>query len=177
MQAYSWPHAPNPLSFLGKLRERTGLDFDLPSEAQWEFAARAGHGSGSWGDGSPILNSDSDENLARLGSYARSDEQGTTVVGTYAPNDWGLYDMQGNVWEWCLDWSKDDISAFGGTANVDPANGLNLLSGEAGEMRVVRGGGWGDKAGLCRPAYRLALVPWDTWRTRGIRVVYTAGLK
>ena len=177
VRSYSWPHAPNPRSFLGKLRERTGLDFDLPSEAQWEFAARAGHGSGSWGDGSPILNTDSDGNLARLGCYARTDDQGTTVVGTFAPNDWGLYDMQGNVWEWCLDWSKDDISAHCGATNVDPNDGSKLLSGEAGEKRVARGGCWGDRAQYSRPAYRLALDPWGTWRTYGVRVVCTAGLK
>lgn len=177
VRGYSWPHAPNPVSFLGRLRQRTGLDFDLPSEAQWEFAARAGHGSGSWGDGSPILNSDSDANLDRLGSYARTDEQGTTVVGTFAPNDWGIYDMQGNVWEWCLDWAEDDISGLGGAVNVDPANGLNLLSGGAGEKRVMRGGCYAEKAWYGRPACRLAVTPWDTWRIRGVRVVCTAGLK
>ena len=69
--AYNWPADPNPNSFLGKLKTKTGIYFDLPSEAQWEFAARAGNGDTKWGDGSGILNGDSDANLNLLGRYER----------------------------------------------------------------------------------------------------------
>jgi len=103
--AYDWPADPNPGSFLGLLRTKTGIDdFDLPSEAQWEFAARAGNGDTKWGDGSGILNADKDENLDLLGRYERDGGKvqngtsyanpaqscgatnGTAIVGSYAPN-------------------------------------------------------------------------------------------
>ena len=123
--SYNWPADPNPLSFLGLLRLKTNIDFDLPSEAQWEFAARAGNGVGYWNDGSVILNTNPDANLKVLGRYqynggkVRSGTSyvdpattcgvtnGTAIVGSYAPNTWGLYDTAGNVWEWCLDWYED----------------------------------------------------------------------
>lgn len=136
--AYDWPADPNPDSFLGKLRTNTGIDFDLPSKAQWEFAARAGNGDTKWGDGSGILNTDTDANLNKLGRYQRNGGQilkgssysnpaqscgatnGTAIVGSYAPNSWGLYDTAGNVYEWCLDWYDDNIAALGGKVNINP---------------------------------------------------------
>lgn len=86
-----YPADPYGDSFLGLLRTKTGLDFDLPSEAQWEFAARAGNGEGCWGDGSAILSAGADENLNRLGRYSKNGGStiGTAVVGSYAPNAWG----------------------------------------------------------------------------------------
>ena len=161
----SWPKKPNPSSFLGLLRSKTGLDFDLPSEAQWEFAARAGNGVGYWNDGSAILNTNPDDNLKLLGRYERNGGKvlsgtsyvdpaascgatnGTSIVGSYAPNAWGLYDMHGNVWEWCLDWYADDITAHGGKVNIDPATPANTLSGASGAGRVRRGGSWINVAG------------------------------
>ncbi len=100
------------------MKARTGIYFDLPSEAQWEFAARAGHGSGYWGDGTAVKNADTDANLGELGRYKNNgggtattatlepSAGGTDIVGSHKPNDWGLYDMHGNVWEWCLDWYR-----------------------------------------------------------------------
>ena len=162
--AYDWPADPNPNSFLGKLRTKSGLDFDLPSEAQWEFAARAGNGDTKWGDGSGILNGDADANLNLLGRYERDGGKvlngssyanpaqscgatnGTAIVGSYAPNAWGLYDMHGNVWEWCLDWYEDNISAHGGAVNIDPSAPAKTLSGASGAGRVGRGGSWTNAA-------------------------------
>ena len=194
--AHDWPNDPNPSSFLGKLRTKTGIDdFDLPSEAQWEFAARAGNGDTKWGDGSGILNADKDENLDLLGRYERDGGKvqngtsyanpaqscratnGTAIVGSYAPNAWGLYDMHGNVWEWCLDWYADDITAHGGKVNIDPATPANTLSGASGASRVRRGGSWGIAAGNCRPAYRNNGAPTDRYNSSGFRVVCTAGLQ
>ena len=194
--AYNWPADPNPNSFLGKLRTKSGLDFDLPSEAQWEFAARAGNGDTKWGDGSGILNADKDENLDLLGRYERNGGKvqsgssyanpaqscgatnGTAIVGSYAPNDWGLYDTAGNVWEWCLDWYEDNINAHGGKVNIDPATPANTLSGASGAIRVMRGGSWSYAAGYCRPAFRSSSTPTSrNYINGGFRVVCTAGLQ
>ena len=193
--AYDWPADPNPSSFLGKLRTKTGIDFDLPSEAQWEFAARAGNGDTKWGDGSGILNSYADANLDKLGRYQRNGGQvlsgssyanpaqscgatnGTAIVGSYAPNDWGLYDTAGNVWEWCLDWYADDITAHGGKVNIDPATPANTLSGASGANRVSRGGSWIYAAGFCRPAFRSRDPPSNRLSYTGFRVLCSAGLR
>ena len=194
--AHDWPNDPNHSSFLGKLRTKTGIDdFDLPSEAQWEFAARAGNGDTKWGDGSGILNADKDENLDLLGRYERNGGKvqngtsyanpaqscgatnGTAIVGSYAPNAWGLYDMHGNVWEWCLDWYADDITAHGGKVNIDPATPANTLSGASGATRVRRGGCWIYAAGGCRPACRFNITPTYRGDASGFRVLCSAGLR
>ena len=193
--AYDWPHDPNPGSFLGLLRTKTGLDFDLPSEAQWEFAARAGNGDTKWGDGSGILNTDKDGNLDMLGRYERNGGKvlsgssyaipaqscgaanGTAIVGSYAPNAWGIYDMHGNMWEWCLDWYEDNINAPGGKVNIDPAAPANTLSGASGANRVLRGGSWSDAAGYCRPAFRNRIMPTYRGNSCGFRVACQAGLQ
>ena len=181
--AYDWPAAPSPVSFLGLLRAKTGIDFDLPGEAQWEFAARAGHGVGYWGDGSAIRNTDPDDNLNLLGRYQHNGgkigpnhatapsydcgvENGTAIAGTYAPNSWGLYDMCGNVWEVCLDFYVDDITKLDGAINT-----------EASAIRTRRGGSWNFVTTTCRPAYRAATGGATRHGETGFRVVCTAGLK
>lgn len=200
--SYNWPAAPNPNSFLGKLHTRTGIVFELPSEAQWEFAARAGRGDMKWGDGSTILSSDEDANLNLLGRYkynggmirngttytippdvaACGVENGTAIVGSYNPNDWGIYDMHGNLIEWCLDWLDYHIESFDGTGllNIDPNDSTKSLSGKVGgddNCRIMRGGGWASKAADCRSAVRSYFSPSMRNVQFGFRVVCTAGLR
>jgi len=119
-------------SFLGKLKAKIRVTFDLPTEAQWEYACRAGTSS-------PFNNGASGaSDLKLLGrhSYNRDDGHGAysehTMVGSYLPNAWGLYDMHGNVVEWCLD-------GFG-ELNSDPA--IDWTGADSGGYRVLRGGCW-----------------------------------
>ena len=134
-----WPasSAVDASSFLGRLRAKTGLEFDLPTEAQWEYACRAGTTTKYyWGD-------------AMDDAYAwyLDNSDSTNPVGTRLPNAWGLYDMGGNVWEWCRDWYG--TLAYG----ADPAGSAS------GSYRVERGGGWSGYSDYCTSSYRSSLDP------------------
>ena len=131
VEQVSWEDAQQ---FIGKLNERVGLNLVLPTEAQWEYACRAGTET-RYAFGDSITTDD-----ARFDS-----EDGTVDVKSFNPNPWGLYDMHGNVYEWCADWWSDD---YEGADEVDPV-GL----GE-GQYRVIRGGSWDDTAQHARSAYR-----------------------
>lgn len=182
----TWPDPPADNTLLKKLRDKTGIDFDLPSEAEWEFACRAGHGEGYWGDGSPInIVDDVDENLNKLSRYKGNStitgddakvatllpsEGGTAICGSYKPNSWGLYDMHGNVAEWCLDWFRDaDQTLF------DQAGAVNTIKIQYNSYRGPR---YSGKAGQCRSAARgrdnRGLAGY--WLAMGCRVVCRAGL-
>lgn len=185
---YSWPNAPHPSSFLGLLRAKTGVDFDLPSEAQWEFAARAGHGAGYWNDGTAVKNSNPDANLTRLARYGWSggaslpvttspEEGGTAIVGSYAPSACGLYDMHGNVYELCLDWYQDNLSSSDGSVNINPSDPSKTLDGTVGSTRATRGGCFDAEAYKCRASYRYGNVTDNGYFNIGFRVVCTAGLR
>ena len=155
-----YPEAIPADTHLGAFRARTGIDFDLPSEAEWEYACRAGHGEEEWGDGSMILGDNSDANLGRIAHFGGNNGPGgwsgaVTNAGSTASNDWGLYDMNGNVREWCLDWYQQDITAHSdGRPN---SNGSACLDGtlrESSDPIVVRGGGYASSAKECRAAHR-----------------------
>lgn len=167
--------------FIALLNSKSGLDFTLPSEAQWEFAARSGYGSGYWSNGTTIeteKNKQQDDHMALLGRYLHNNpggnaatatlapsEGGTAIVGSYTPNDWGLYDMHGNLWEFCLDFYLDDITGLNGAVNTTP-----------GTQRVVRGGSWDNAGFMCRPACRIGSAT-TADNHRGFRVVCCAGLR
>ena len=163
--ASAWPSPPHAESWLGRLRVRTGVDFDLPGEAEWEFACRAGTIEGHWNTGVRYADT------YHCGRYDQNHGDATTAVcGSYEPSLWGLYDMHGNVLEWCLDWGRKDIAALNGAVNVeqDPS---------VGAMRVIRGGGWNMPSGYMRSSFRA----WNRATTRvadyGFRVACRAGLK
>lgn len=146
--------AVDATSVIGILRAKTGLTtLDLPTEAQWEYACRAGTTSDYNNGGS------TEADLATLGRYYdnRYDGRGgysgtTTLVGSYAPNRWGLYDMHGNVEEWCLEWYT------------------------WGQSRAMRGGSFNNSAGNCRSGERANGSLIYTYNLDGFRLCYSAGL-
>ena len=165
--SYNWPNAKtvDPNSFVGLLRSKTGLPLDLPTEAQWEYACRAGT-TGSYNNGG---NTEAD--LKKLGRYGKNQNDGRggysehTTVGSYAPNNWGLYDMHGNVYERCLDW-------YGSLSN-----GSDPIGSVSGWYRVSRGGGWYHPANCCTSSYRDSGDPsCDDYNINGFRLACSAGL-
>ncbi len=133
-----WPSssAVDSSSFMGKLRARTGINFDLPTEAQWEYACRAGTTTTYyWGNS---MN-------GNYAWYTDNSNDKSHPVGTKTANAWGLYDMSGNVDEWCLDWYNWNASGYYGT---DPKGA------SSGQERVTRGGGWISDASNCSSSSR-----------------------
>ena len=149
--------------FCRKLSERTGRTIRLPTEAEWEYSCRAGTTT-PFHFGSTIstdqVNYDGNYpyGAGRKGVYREK----TTPVGSFPANAWGLYDMHGNVWEWCGDWYGEDY--YASSPGTDPAGP------GSGEDRVLRGGSWYDGARGCRCALRSGLWP-DGLDFIGFRVV------
>jgi len=161
----NWPssHDVDATSFLGKLRARTGLSgFDLPTEAQWEYFCRAGTSSYYY-DG--VSTSSSDTNVLETLAWYSANSAGTShAVGGKVPNAWGLYDMIGNVMEWCLDYWDGTTALSGGT---DP------VGMDAAVNRVIRGGHCGTDASGCvtrsRSYFTVSTIPLFSARL-GVRV-------
>ena len=156
-----WPEGKevDENSFMGTFHAKSGLCFDLPSEIQWEYACRAGKTTGL-NNGTNISNDITDENLAKLGWHGQTEEEGFThKVGELLPNDWGLYDMHGNVWEWCLDWNEELI--------VDDMNVFIMPE----TFRAIRGGSFASAAYACRAAFHTTATPGSVANFLGFRVV------
>ena len=148
-----------------KLLPKLGDNFDFPTEAQWEYACRSGvTGRFYWGD---------DNGYSEIGDYAWYVKNAWDIGERYAhavaqkkPNAWGLYDMSGNVYEWCKDRYKNRYS---GNEQVDPV----CTSGSS--SRVSRGGSWNNSARNCRSAYRCSYSPDYRWSALGGRLQVIAG--
>jgi formylglycine-generating enzyme required for sulfatase activity len=128
--------------FLKKLGEKCGAaegSYRLPTEAQWEYACRAGSTGG-------FCFGDSEVELDEYGWFDKNSEKKTHPVGEKKPNAWGLFDIHGNVWEWCADWFGQDY--YKASPRSDPTGP------PSGSIRVNRGGSWGGAAWLCWSAYR-----------------------
>ena len=159
------PAAPSDSSTFGKIKARTGLLVDFPTEAQWEYAARGGHGEGTWGDGSEILaTSSTDSNLSKLACY-KYNGNAMTNTGSYLPNGYGLYDMHGNVLEMCQDWYRVDITTLNGICNADGAHYADDENSSP-TARVWRDGQYGSNPSGCRASTRSSVDP-GAYKTEG----------
>lgn len=154
----SWADAE---AFCRWLSEKENQSYRLPTEAEWEYAARAGTDRIYPGGDNPSA-LDGQANVADralrqampAGTWASPWDDGwpyTAPVRSFPPNDWGLYDMQGNVWEWSNDWHDDDYYA---ASPADDPRGPN-----EGRFRAIRGGGWFNAAAQQRPAQRIYFDP------------------
>jgi formylglycine-generating enzyme required for sulfatase activity len=144
VEKVSWDEVQQFLAKLNAAFERKGMLFGLPTEAGWEYACRAGTTTAfCFGDNAALLNDYGWSNANAGGK--------THPVGQGKPNAWGLFDMHGNVWEWCSDWHAKDYYAQ--SPPVDP------VGPPGGSYRVSRGGAWSNAPGPCRAAFRYSDRP------------------
>jgi formylglycine-generating enzyme required for sulfatase activity len=141
------------MEFCDRLSKKLGQPYTLPSEAQWEYACRAGTTT-PFHFGETITTDLA--NYDGTGTFASGPKgvfrQETTDVGLFPANRWGLYDMHGNVFEWCLDHFHDSY-------NGAPADGSAWVTGGNSSYRMLRGGSWNLAPRLCRCAYRTYVNP------------------
>ena len=152
MYFVSWDEAQ---VFIARLNQLTGKNYRLPTEAEWEYAARGGNQSrGYTFSGS--------NNLQQIGWNITNSGEIVQPVGTKLPNELGIYDMSGNIWEWCNDW----WGAYSSTAETNP-KGPSL-----GSFRVRRGGSWGSDGENCRVSSRFSDRPDFRGNNIGFRLVH-----
>jgi formylglycine-generating enzyme required for sulfatase activity len=172
-------------NFLAKLNakaeeKKAGRTYRLPTEAEWEYCCRAGtdtpfHYGKSLSGKEADFNGNFPYGGAEKGDYLRR----TSKVGSYKPNKWGLYDMHGNVQEWCADFYDPDYyknspkkDPTGPEKGVVPTGYKNRNTPGVGQWyRVIRGGSWLDEARGCRSAYRFRAMPNEPYHLIGFRVV------
>ena len=169
VERVSWKEA---VEFCRRLSQRRQREYTLPSEAQWEYACRAGTTTPfAFGEtiSSELANYDGNYTYGTgpKGSYRGE----TTDVGSFPANAWGLYDMHGNVWEWCLDQWHDNYQGA-------PADGrARVVDGSKETRRLLHGGSWVSLPGSCRSAYRDKRPPVARGDSVGFRLcVFPLGL-
>jgi len=151
VETVSWHDA---VDFCKKLAEKTGKKVRLPTEAEWEYACRAGSKT-------RFCFGDDETDLRDHTWYTANSDSKTHPAGEKTPNAWGLYDMHGNVWEWCSDcWAV----SYANAKNEDPQGPAS------GAFRVLRGGGWNVNPTYCRSALRFRSSPDDRYLNLGFRV-------
>lgn len=155
------------IEFCAKLSILTQENFRLPSESEWEYACRAGTTT-SFSFGKTITNAQANFNGEQPFRKTPKGEfrKCLTTVGSFPPNSFGLYDMHGNVWEWCADiWHENYVGA--------PNDGSAWLTNGDQSYGVQRGGSWIDRASNCRSAFRVGDIAHNTDNIVGLRVCLT----
>ncbi len=153
VEQVSWDDCQQFLDKLNKRQGNLGGRFVLPTEAHWEYACRAGSKT-------RYCFGDDEKQLGEYACYGANSGGKTHPVGEKKPNAWGLYDMHGNVWEWCQDWYGD----YKESPVDDPSGPIG------GSVRVFRGGSWYHPARYCRSAIRNRHLPSYRWYDLGFRV-------
>lgn len=152
VEQISWNNAQ---AFIKQFNSKDARNtYRLPTEAEWEYACRAGS-VGAYGFG------DDDEKLVDHAWYQSNSGGETHPVSSLKPNAWGLYDMHGNVWEWCAENPKEEVT--------DPTGPSSVVD------RVLRGGSWGIPAAVCRSAVRYGNLPSSRVGSFGFRLVRLPG--
>lgn len=159
VESVSWDDCQR---FIKNLNSMTGCDFRLPTEAEWEFAARGGMKSKAF------VYSGSNA-LKEVGWYHGNSGKKTHPVGAKLQNELGIYDMSGNVWEWCQDWY--DGSYYSNSPSRNPQGPV------IGSIRVLRGGGWYDTSGRCTASYRFNNSQGNAISDLGFRLAFACGSK
>lgn len=144
------------VAYCNWLGEEYGGDWRLPTEAEWEYAARGGNKKERY-------TYSGGNDLDRVGWYADNAGGQTNSVGRKSPNGLGIYDLSGNVYEWCRDWYDQDYYF-----NSPQSNPRGSTSGS---FRIVRGGSWNNSAASCRVAIRTDFLPSASYKITGFRVV------
>lgn len=170
VEQVSWNDAQNFINALNAREGRTNCNtvpntcYSLPTESQWEYAARSGTVTAFYNGG--YTNPDcSDPTLNAIGWYCGNAGSTTHPVAQKVPNNWGLYDMSGNVYEWCEDW-KDTYPAGPVSDPAGPGTG---------SFRVVRGGSWASHASYARQAERFGITPVTPRNYLGFRLILPPG--